>query len=81
MELVKVQNQISLEKNLVKIGNNYKVLVEGEASKGMLMGRLEDNTVVNFINDNSGIIGKLINIKITDAKSFYLTGEKIEPSQ
>ena len=58
------------------IGLKFEVLVEGFGSKidGQLKGRLENNTVVNF-NGDKELIGKLADVKIKDAKSFYLTGE------
>jgi len=76
-ELVDVQNKISLENNQSKIGRKYKVLVEGKGPKGKLEGRLEDGTLVNFEHDDKNLIGKLIDVKIYDAKSFYLKGQKI----
>ena len=56
----------------------YKVLVEGISSKeGNLFGYTETNKLVNFpgIND---LIGKIVPVKITDAKSFSLDGEVVE---
>ncbi len=76
-ELVDVQNKISFERNQCKIGNRYEVLVEGKGPKGTFEGRLEDSTLVNFEYNENDIIGKFINLKITDAKSFYLKGIKI----
>ena len=75
-ELVELQNLISLEQNKKMIGLKFEVLVEGFSSKidGQLKGRLENNTVVNF-NGDKELIGKLVSVKIKDAKSFYLTGE------
>ncbi|HHT78708.1 MAG TPA: tRNA (N6-isopentenyl adenosine(37)-C2)-methylthiotransferase MiaB [Actinobacteria bacterium] len=76
-ELVDVQNKISLEKNQLKTGNEYEVLVEGKGPKNTFEGRLEDNTLVNFEHDEEGIAGEFINVRITGAKSFYLKGRKI----
>jgi tRNA-2-methylthio-N6-dimethylallyladenosine synthase len=75
-ELVEFQNLISLEQNKKMIGLKLEVLVEGFSNKkdGQLKGRLENNTVVNF-NGDKGLIGKLVPVKIKDAKSFYLSGE------
>ncbi len=74
-ELVEIQNNISLESNQKKIGKIFEVLVEGEGSKKKLEGRLKDNSIVNFNGDGEKLKGKLIDVKITDAKSFYLIGE------
>jgi tRNA-2-methylthio-N6-dimethylallyladenosine synthase len=75
-ELVELQNLISLEQNKKMVGLKLEVLVEGFSNKkdGQLKGRLENNTVVNF-NGDKGLIGKLVPVKIKDAKSFYLSGE------
>lgn len=75
-ELVELQNLISLEQNKKMIGLKFEVLVEGFSNKkeGQLKGRLENNTVVNF-NGDKELIGKLVPVKIKDAKSFYLSGE------
>lgn len=72
-ELVALQNQISFEENQKLIGRCSEVLVEGKGSKNLLEGRLENNSVVNFEGSNN-LIGRFVKIKITGAKSFYLTG-------
>ncbi|MDD3520010.1 MAG: tRNA (N6-isopentenyl adenosine(37)-C2)-methylthiotransferase MiaB [Actinomycetota bacterium] len=76
-ELVNVQNKISMEKNQSKIGCKYKVLLEGNGPRCELEGRLEDNTLVNLKYDDDELIGKLIDVEITEAKSFYLIGKKV----
>lgn len=75
-ELVELQNLISLEQNKKMVGLKFEVLVEGFSNKkdGQLKGRLGNNTVVNF-NGDKELIGKLVQVKIKDAKSFYLSGE------
>ncbi|MBC7334550.1 MAG: TRAM domain-containing protein, partial [Actinobacteria bacterium] len=74
-ELVSVQNEISYEENKKLVGRRVKVLVEGESSKDstMLEGRLESNIIVNFRGEKN-LIGKFVEVKITEAKSFYLLG-------
>ncbi|MCL5070488.1 MAG: tRNA (N6-isopentenyl adenosine(37)-C2)-methylthiotransferase MiaB, partial [Actinobacteria bacterium] len=51
-ELVELQNPISLEQNKKMIGLNLEVLVECFSNKksGQLKGRLENNTIINFIS-------------------------------
>lgn len=75
-ELVELQNLISLEQNKKMVGLKFEVLVEGFSNKkdGQLKGRLENNMVVNF-NGDKELIGKIVPVKIKDAKSFYLSGE------
>jgi tRNA-2-methylthio-N6-dimethylallyladenosine synthase len=73
-KLLDEQNNISLQENEKLVGKKFEVLVEGFSTKDYhLEGRLENNLIVNF-NGNSNMIGKLIDIEITGAKSFYLTG-------
>jgi tRNA-2-methylthio-N6-dimethylallyladenosine synthase len=74
-ELLDTQNNISYEENSKLVGKKFKVLVEGlSTKKGLkLEGRLENNTIVNF-DGKADLIGKLIWVDITDAKSFYLSG-------
>jgi tRNA-2-methylthio-N6-dimethylallyladenosine synthase len=75
-KLVELQNLISMEQNKKMVGLKLEVLVEGFSNKkdDQLKGRLENNTVVNF-NGDRGLIANFVPVKITNAKSFYLTGE------
>ena len=60
------------------INNVYPILVEGLSSKEKMMyGYTETNKLVNFKGD-SNLIGQIVNVKITDAKSFSLDGELVE---
>ena len=71
-------NNYSLASNKKMVGKEYLVLVEGESSKkGMMYGYTETNKLVNFIG-NKGLIGKIVSVKIIDAKSFSLDGELVE---
>jgi len=76
-ELLIIQNQISFEENQKIAGRNFEVLVEGEGNKGLMAGRLENNTVVNFEGDKS-MAGKFVNIIVTGARSFYLEGKVLK---
>jgi len=77
-ELLKVQNNISFEKNKEHLGKVVKVLVEGFSPKddSMLEGRMENNIIVNF-KGKKGSIGRIVSIKIEKAMSFYLSGKII----
>ena len=71
-------NKYSLESNKRMVNNIYPVLVEGLSNKdGMIFGYTETNKLVNF-KGNIDLIGKIVNVKILDAKSFSLDGEIIE---
>jgi tRNA-2-methylthio-N6-dimethylallyladenosine synthase len=77
-ELVYIQNNISYEENIKFIGREFKVLVEGISVKDsrMLSGRMENNIIVNF-KGIKNLAGKMVNVKITGARTFYLIGEAV----
>ncbi len=60
-------------------GQIVEVLVEGESKKNseVLSGYTSKNKLVNFKGPKSAI-GKLVNIKISEAKTWTLTGEMME---
>ena len=64
------------ENNQKYIGTTQKILVDGYSKndKETLTGRTDTNKVVNF-KGNKELIGKIINIKITEEHKWYLTGE------
>ena len=71
-------NNYSLASNKKMLNKEYLVLVEGESTKeGMMFGYTETNKLVNFKGDSS-LVGKIVNVKILDAKSFSLDGELVE---
>ena len=77
-KLNEVINSYSLANNQKYLGKIEKVLTEGLSSKdNMMFGYTETNKLVNFPGDES-LIGKIVNVKITDAKSFSLDGELVE---
>lgn len=75
-ELLLLQNKISMEQNEEFVGKSLVVLVEGAGSKGMMQGRLENSSIVNF-EGNEDLEGNFVNLNITEAKSFYLIGKTI----
>jgi len=60
-------------------GKTVKVLVEGESKKDdtVLAGYTEKNKVVNFKGPKS-IIGQIVDVKITEAKTWSLNGELVK---
>ena len=74
--LLEVQDRISKEKNMEFQGKTVKVLVEGisKNNKDALMGRTEGGKTVNFQGDVS-LIGQFVDVEITDAKTWSLTGK------
>ena len=77
--LLEVQNEISKRKNDEYVGRIERVLVDG-ASKNdpdTLSGRCDSSKIVNFKGDKS-LIGKYVNVKITEAHTWSLNGEICE---
>ena len=74
--LLEVQNEISLERNLVWENKTLRVLVDGRSKNNpdKFTGRTDGNKIVLFDADDS-YIGKFVNIKITKAQTFALIGE------
>lgn len=73
--LVETINQITAEKNKAYKGKVALVLTEGVSKNdpGMLTGRTDCNRLVNF-SGSKQLIGSLVPVKITEAKTFSLTG-------
>ena len=74
--LLEVQDVISKEKNLALEGKVVKVLVEGKSknNENTLAGRTEGGKTVNFSGDVS-LTGQLVDVRITEAKTWSLSGE------
>ena len=64
------------ENNQKYIGTTQRILVDGYSKndKKTLTGRTDTNKVVNF-KGNEELIGKMIDIKITEEHKWYLAGE------
>jgi tRNA-2-methylthio-N6-dimethylallyladenosine synthase len=74
--LLKLVGQKSKEKTNRLEGKTLPVLVE-EVNKQLpdhVTGRLSYNTVVHFPGDAS-LIGKIVNVRLSEAKGFYYMGE------
>ena len=77
--LVNAVNEISEKKNKAYQDRVEKVLVDGVSKndKSTLTGRTDGFKLVNFAGKKD-LIGSLVDVKITDAKTFSLFGEVIE---
>lgn len=77
--LVSAVNEISEKKNKAYQDRVEKVLVDGVSKndKSTLTGRTDGFKLVNFAGKKD-LIGSLVDVKITDAKTFSLFGEVIE---
>ena len=77
-KLNEIINNYSLASNKKMEGKTYKVLVEGDSIKeNELFGYTETSKLVNF-KGSRDLIGKIIPVKIVEAKSFSLDGEIVE---
>ena len=76
--LLEVQNAISKRKNEAYVGKTYQVLVDGVSKNNekTLSGRTDTGKIVNFEGDKS-LIGKYVNVKITEAHTWSLNGKLI----
>ena len=77
-QLNELVNKYSLENNKKYLDKNVEVLVEGinEKDSTKLYGYTDTMKLVNF-EGTKDLIGTLVNVKITDAKSFSLDGKLI----
>lgn len=81
--LIEVINPILYARNTERIGDTLAVMVEEEDRRGMIKGRADDNTLVHFtVNRGAAhdcgtrtIPGDILPVRITEAKTYYLTGE------
>lgn len=74
--LLKEIQQISDKRITEKVGSIHTVLAEERNGQddSLISGRLSNNTVVHFKGDES-CIGKLLKVRLTEAKGFYYIGE------
>jgi tRNA-2-methylthio-N6-dimethylallyladenosine synthase len=72
-------NEMAMEISQIMVGTEQKILVERRSTKdeAMLAGRTENNRVVNFAAQDD-IIGKFVNVRITEALPNSLRGEFID---
>ena len=77
--LLDVIKPISLESNQNLIGKTVKILIEGISKNDdtMLTGRTEGNKLVHVKGDLN-LISKIVNVKITSAKTWFLQGEIVK---
>ncbi len=78
-KLVDIISKHALERNEAYVGKTLKVLVEGASkrNKDILSGYSEQQKLVNFKGKETSI-GKIVNVKITKAKTYTLEGEEVD---
>jgi tRNA-2-methylthio-N6-dimethylallyladenosine synthase len=81
-EIIRLQNECSLESNRRDIGKTFEVLVEGfsKRSREQLFGRTSQNKVVIF-DKGSYRVGDLVTVRITGNTSATLFGEAIQAAK
>ncbi|MGN0180913.1 MAG: tRNA (N6-isopentenyl adenosine(37)-C2)-methylthiotransferase MiaB [Candidatus Ornithomonoglobus sp.] len=77
-ELLEVQNQICLEKNLEYKDKIETILVDGpsKTNKSLMSGRTDGGKIVNF-KGSPDLLGKYVRVKITNPKQWSLEGELV----
>ena len=71
-------NKYALENNEKLLNKTVKVLVEGPSDKNnMLMGYTDTNKLVN-LKGPKDIVGKIVDVKIIDVKTWSLDGEYVK---
>ena len=70
-------NKYYLEGNLRFKGEVVEVLVDGESKSGedMMCGYTKHNKLIHFKSTNKDLIGKIVNVKVSEAKTWFLIGE------
>lgn len=75
-----LQDRLNLQKFRISqamVGTVQRVLIEGTTKKrdDEIMGRTENFRVVNIAENDSSLIGQMVNVRITDAQPNSLRGE------
>ena len=72
-------NEKALKQNQKYLNQIVEVLVDGTSKKddNMLTGYTKHNKLINF-KGNKEHVGRIVNVKVTEAKTWALKGEEIE---
>ncbi len=78
-KMLDIQNEISRQKNEVYPGSIQSVLVEGlsKTNPEFVTGRTDGGKIVN-LKGSEELTGKIVEVRITDCKTWSLTGEIIQ---
>ena len=81
-QLQKVINDNILAISRARVGTVQRILVEGASKRDTteLMGRTECNRVVNFTG-HARLVGQLVDVRITETRTFTLRGEVLRAEQ
>ncbi len=77
--ILKEVQKIATEKAALLEGQVQPVLVEqiNEHDETLVSGRLSNNSVIHFPGDAS-LIGKIVDVKLSQCKGFYYIGEQVQ---
>lgn len=75
--LERLQEKIATKRNARRLGDTEQVLVEG-ISRGRWTGRTRGNTLVHF-DDERDVLGKLVDVTITETSPWFLIGQPAGP--
>jgi len=75
--LMKLHNEIALEKNDKLIGNIIKAIVDEHGFQNTWLARDENYKLIAF-KSNENLLGKIVSLKIIKARGHYLIGEMIK---
>ena len=80
-QLLKLQNEVSTKKNMLRLGSTYKAIVEGIADDGIFYyGRTQFEApdidgIIYFTSPEPLDIGSFVDVKILNAEDYDLIGE------
>lgn len=78
-DLLKMVNQIAIDKNEVLVGTTQEILCTGysKTKQETLTGRTSQNKIVIFEGNKDRMIGKILNVKIERSTGFTLYGTPV----
>ena len=78
--LIEVTNEGYLKGHERFLGREVYVLVDGESKNGdgMMCGYSEHNKLTHFKSNDLSLIGKIVKVRITEAKTWFMIGELCE---
>ncbi len=79
-KLNELVNQYYYDGNNRFVGRIVEVLVDGPSKNGdnMMCGYTQNMKLCHFNSSDESLIGKLVNVKVTEAKSWFIIGELCE---
>ncbi len=75
-ELSELQESIATRQLAAMVGTTRRVLIE-DVGDGYLEGRLPENIIIRVNSQDTSLIGQYVNVRVTDAKSWIVTGQII----